>query len=151
MSKMKSWTLKQKVFHSKFVFKRILLPCRQCDEFRTRRTRKNIMDAREINYPVRYITRTHLWSYERSEHYRQTSNISRTLVGNRHADHSDVVGATPIGAAPTTSSFATHHLAPMDWPKTTTRRDEKQLSFRIWCACIRGLAVYKTPLLIRIV
>ena len=33
--------------------------------------------------------------------YRQTSNIRRTLVGNLIADNSDVVGASPIGAAPT--------------------------------------------------
>ena len=39
--------------------------------------------------------------------YHQTSNISRTLVGNKIVDHSDVVGAAPIGAAPTTSSFST--------------------------------------------
>ena len=39
--------------------------------------------------------------------YRKTSNISRTLVGNKIADHSDVVGASPVGAAPTTSSFST--------------------------------------------
>ena len=37
--------------------------------------------------------------------YRQVSNISRTLVGNKIVDHSDVVGASPVGAAPTTSSF----------------------------------------------
>ena len=37
--------------------------------------------------------------------YRQTPNISRTLVGNKMVDHSDVFGATPISAAPTTSSF----------------------------------------------
>ena len=36
--------------------------------------------------------------------YRQTSKISRTLVGNELVDHSDVVGASPVGAAPTTSS-----------------------------------------------
>ena len=36
---------------------------------------------------------------------RQTSNISRTLAGNKMTDHSDVVGASPVGAAPTTSSF----------------------------------------------
>ena len=41
------------------------------------------------------------------EEYRKTSNISRTLVGNTTVDHSDVVGASPIGAAPTTSSFST--------------------------------------------
>ena len=39
--------------------------------------------------------------------YRKTSNISRTLVGNEIVDHSDVVGASPVGAAPTTSSFST--------------------------------------------
>ena len=39
--------------------------------------------------------------------YRQVSNISRTLVGNKIVDHSDVVGASPVGAVPTTSSFST--------------------------------------------
>ena len=42
-----------------------------------------------------------LWSY------RKTSNISRTLVGNIIVDNSDAVGALPVGAAPTTSSFST--------------------------------------------
>ena len=36
--------------------------------------------------------------------YVQVSNIRRTLV---IVDHSDVVGASPVGAAPTTSSFST--------------------------------------------
>ena len=39
--------------------------------------------------------------------YRQVSNIRRTLVGNKIVDHSNVVGASPVGAAPTTSSFST--------------------------------------------
>ena len=39
--------------------------------------------------------------------HRQTSNISRTLVGNKFVDHWDVVGASPIGAAPTISLFST--------------------------------------------
>ena len=39
--------------------------------------------------------------------YRKVSNIRRTLEGNKIVDHSDVVGASPIGAAPTTSSFST--------------------------------------------
>ena len=39
--------------------------------------------------------------------YRQVSNISRTSVGNKNVDLSDVVGASPVGAAPTTSSFST--------------------------------------------
>ena len=38
---------------------------------------------------------------------RQVSNIIRTLVGNKIVDHSDVVGASPVGAAPTASSFST--------------------------------------------
>ena len=37
--------------------------------------------------------------------YCQTSNISRTS-GNKIIDHSDVVGASPISTAPTTSSFS---------------------------------------------
>ena len=45
---------------------------------------------------------------------RKVSNIRRTLVGNKIVDHSDVVGASPIGAAPTTYSFSTWHLAWLD-------------------------------------
>ena len=39
--------------------------------------------------------------------YRQVSNIRRTLVGNEIVDNSDVVGASPVGAAPTTSELST--------------------------------------------
>ena len=39
--------------------------------------------------------------------YPQTSNISFTLEGNKRVDHSDVVGVSPVGTAPTTSSFLT--------------------------------------------
>ena len=48
-------------------------------------------------------------SFDRSEYvnYRQVSNIRRTLTGNKFVDHSDVVGASPVGAAPTISSFST--------------------------------------------
>ena len=35
--------------------------------------------------------------------YRKVSNIRRTLVGNKIIDYSDVVGASPVGTAPTTS------------------------------------------------
>ena len=38
---------------------------------------------------------------------RQVSNIRRTLVGNEIGDHSDIVGASPVGAAPNISSFST--------------------------------------------
>ena len=40
-------------------------------------------------------------------HYCQDSNLSRTLVGNKIVDHSDVAGASPVGTAPTTSLFST--------------------------------------------
>ena len=38
--------------------------------------------------------------------YRKTSNISGILVGNKIVENSYVVGASPVGAAPTTSSFS---------------------------------------------
>ena len=40
-------------------------------------------------------------------YYRKSSNISRELVGNKIAENADVVGTSPVGAAPTTSSFST--------------------------------------------
>ena len=67
-------------------------------------------------------------------HYFQTPNISCTSVGNKTVDHSDVVGASSIGAAPITSSFFTENLASIEWAKATARWDKKHLSFRIWCA-----------------
>ena len=54
--------------------------------------------------------------------YRKTSNIRCTLPDNKIVDHSDVVGASPVGAAPTTSSFSTKYLASMDW--TNQLQDE---------------------------
>ena len=36
-----------------------------------------------------------------NENYHQTSNISRTLEGDKIVDHSDVFVASPVGAAPT--------------------------------------------------
>ena len=35
----------------------------------------------------------------RNRQYCQTSNINNTLVGNKNADHSGVVGASPVDAA----------------------------------------------------
>ena len=55
-----------------------------------------------------------LWSASIELHtYRKVFNIRRTLVGKKIVDHSDVVGASPVGAAPTTSSLSTY-LASMD-------------------------------------
>ena len=48
-----------------------------------------------------------IWKDPQStKNYCQISNISYILVGNKIADHSNVVGALPVGAAPTTSSFS---------------------------------------------
>ena len=38
--------------------------------------------------------------------YSKIFNISHTLLGNKIVDHSDVVEALPVGAAPTPSSFS---------------------------------------------
>ena len=65
--------------------------------------------------------------------YHKTPNISRSSVGNKVVDNSDVVGASPVGAASTTSSFSTQQLASMDWAKTTARGYKKHLNFGIWC------------------
>ena len=65
--------------------------------------------------------------------YRRISSIRRTLLGNTIVYHSDVVGASPVGAAPTTASFPTEHLVSIDCTKTTARRRERYLSFVIWC------------------
>ena len=48
-------------------------------------------------------------------------NINRTLVGNEVVDHSDVVGASPVDVAPTTSSFFIKHMASMDWANNTSK------------------------------
>ena len=66
-------------------------------------------------------------------------NISGTIVGNKIVEHSDVVGALPVGAAPATSSFSTYHLASMDWGKTTARAVEKHWS--LGAPYFRGLMI----------
>ena len=45
--------------------------------------------------------------FARGHAYRQVSDISRTFVVNKIVDHSDVVGASRVDAAPSTSSFST--------------------------------------------
>ena len=65
----------------------------------------------------------------RNIEYHQLSNLSRALVSSLSVDHSDVNGASPVGAAITTSSFSTWHLASIYCSKTR----EKHLSFGIWC------------------
>ena len=63
--------------------------------------------------------------------YRQITNIKHTLVCNYIVDHSDVDGASPVGPAPTKSSFSTSNLDSMYCPKATASQDEKHLSFGI--------------------
>ena len=46
-------------------------------------------------------------SYMKKVAYHYTSNISCTFVGCKTVDHSDAVGVSLVGAAPTTSSFST--------------------------------------------
>ena len=65
--------------------------------------------------------------------YPQICDIRPTLVGYKIVFYSDVVGASPVCAAPTRSSFSTLHLASIDCAKTTTRWDERHLSISIWC------------------
>ena len=79
---------------------------------------------------------------EQQFQYRKTSNIRRTLAGNKIVDHSDVVGASPVGAAPTTSSFSTWHLASRDSAKTVARQYANLLS----ASYIRDLTVVIRPL-----
>ena len=54
----------------------------------------------------RALDRNHISSSPGYSHLNchQTSNVSCTL-GNKIVDHSDVVGASPVGTVPTTSSF----------------------------------------------
>ena len=61
-----------------------------------------------IQYTDFYLAKPIWWNITAyTDIYRQVSNIRHTLVGNKFVDHSDVVGASPVGAAPTTSSFST--------------------------------------------
>ena len=62
--------------------------------------------------------------------YRQISNIRRTPTSNKTVDHSDVVGASPVGAAPTTSSFSTQHSGFNWWGKDNC--NGRRESFKFW-------------------
>ena len=61
--------------------------------------------------------------------YCQTSNISHTVVSNKIVDHSDVVGASPVSAAPTTSSFLTQQLARNRLRKDNSKTRRETLRF----------------------
>ena len=80
------------------------------------------------NFPAQNRT-----NWQSNNTYRKTSDIRHTLVDNKIVDHSDVVRASPVGTAPTASSFSTWHLASRDSAKKATRQYENILSVRIWC------------------
>ena len=75
----------------------------------TRPSAATAMTTKRIVVKVEYlwIGLFNIFDGEMTVAYRKVSNIRRTLVGNKIVDHSDVVGASPVGAAPTTSSFST--------------------------------------------
>ena len=75
------------------------------------------------------------------------SNIRRTWVSNAIVDHSDVVGTSPVGAAPTTSSFSTEHSSSIYCVKTPASRVKKHLSYRICCVLYQtfyGICTFRT-------
>ena len=57
--------------------------------------------------------------------YRLTSNIIRTLVGNKIVHHADVFGALPVSAAPTTFCILDLISGFNRLAKTTARQDKK--------------------------
>ena len=59
----------------------------------------------ELNYRAKCSHRNEL-VFKKLNHG-QTSNKRCTLVGNKIVDHSDVVGASPVGNTPTISLFST--------------------------------------------
>ena len=72
---------------------------------RSKKTSKEYILRKLVHVHAHTYIFKHLCPYRWT--YCQVSNISGTLVGNKIVDHSDVVGAAPVGAAPTTSSFST--------------------------------------------
>ena len=66
--------------------------------------------------------------------YPYISNIRHTLLGKKIVDHSDVAGAAPVGAAPTTSSFSTSTPGFNGLSKDNCKTRQKTIKFKgIWC------------------
>ena len=91
-----------------------------------------------------YLLNSLQYLHAHNLNYRQVYNTRRTLVGNQTVDHSDVVGASPVGAAPTISSFSIEHLASSYWTKTTASRYEKRLSFGDFVRLVLEILRYVT-------
>ena len=52
------------------------------------------------------------------------------------------MATSPVGAASTTSSFSSQHLASMHWTKITARPDNKNWSFENWVSYMRGFMAF---------
>ena len=64
------------------------------------------IDTSNMHLCINIISWSYKFTFFISDDYRQSFNISRTSVGNKFFDDSDAVGASPVGAAPTISSFS---------------------------------------------
>ena len=80
-----------------------------------------------------------------TQEFRQTTIIRRTGVDNKCIDHSDVVEASPVGVAQTSSSFSTQHLASMNWAKTTAKRDDMNIQVMGFGKAISGWSASLSP------
>ena len=67
--------------------------------------------------------------------------VSNTLLYNEIVDYSDVVGASPVGTVPATSSFSTLHSASIYCAETTASRRKKHIYFYFGVTCIRDFMV----------
>ena len=102
--------------------KRVVFRCHHCTCWWPKTSRDIGWNGDHL-VKIRYIYETNVWKVNYSEPiYRQVSNISITLVGNKIVDHSDAVGASPVGAAPPTSSSSTGCIG-LGEDNCTTRRE----------------------------
>ena len=69
--------------------------------------------------------------------YRQTSNMKFTLVGNVIVDHSNVVGASPVGAASSTSSFSSFLNTGFQWIGQRQLQNQTRNIYVLWLGLLR--------------
>ena len=108
---MNSWKTHKLCFSSYIGFKHticsFLLPHNLIFTVLQSRTKQYLSSQKCTTLYFEIMCFLQMCSYHPIWTYHQTSNIRCTLVGNKIVDHSDVVGASPVGAAPTTSSLMT--------------------------------------------
>ena len=86
-----------------------------------------------VKWLMKWFTGLHNFDIFTFQNCCQTFNIWCTLVGNKIVDHSDVVGASPVGAAPTTSSFSTCFNG---LGNDNCKKRREIFKFGIWCVLI---------------